>query len=118
MQSFRDYLFNLQATSSSEAKRLWKKSIKDSWNHQCAYCKSSENLTLDHVIPNIKGGTDTTNNMVCCCKTCNQSKAHTNWEEWYKSQLFFNEENYQKIKEWIEPEKPVLYSYSKKNYLK
>mgnify|MGYP000244557783 CR=1 FL=1 len=31
--SSSDYLFNLQATSSSDAKRMWRQSIKDKWNH-------------------------------------------------------------------------------------
>jgi hypothetical protein len=31
------YLYNLQATSSGEARRLWRKSIKEKWNNQCAY---------------------------------------------------------------------------------
>jgi hypothetical protein len=65
LQSPQDYLFNLQTTSSSEAKRLWRKQIKESWNHKCAYCDSEENLTLDHIIPQCKGGLDITRNVVC-----------------------------------------------------
>jgi 5-methylcytosine-specific restriction endonuclease McrA len=63
LQSPQDYLFNLQATSSTEAKRLWRKQIKESWDHKCAYCGSEENLTLDHVTPQSKGGSDTTDNL-------------------------------------------------------
>ena len=33
--SSSDYLFNLQATSSSDAKRMWRQSIKDKWKHKC-----------------------------------------------------------------------------------
>lgn len=108
----RQYLYNLQTTSSSEAKRMWRRSIKEKWNHQCAYCGSSENLTLDHVIPQSKGGPDETKNVVCCCQTCNHDKGHTSWETWYNSQYFFDPEKYQKILEWMEPEKPKnLYAY-------
>ena len=51
LQSPEEYLFNLYATSQSEAKLLWRKQIKESWDHKCAYCGSEEDLTLDHVIP-------------------------------------------------------------------
>src|SRR5210317_1986733 len=67
LQSPEEYLFNLHTTSHSEAKRLWRKQIKESWNHKCAYCGSEEDLTLDHVIPQSKGGLDITRNVVCCC---------------------------------------------------
>jgi 5-methylcytosine-specific restriction endonuclease McrA len=63
LQSPEEYLFNLQATSQSEAKRLWRKQIKESWDHKCAYCGSEEDLTLDHVIPQSKGGLDITRNV-------------------------------------------------------
>jgi len=50
------YLFNLQVCSSGEAKRLWRKSIKEEWNNKCAYCGSDEELTIDHIVPQSKGG--------------------------------------------------------------
>jgi len=76
LHSPSEYLFNLRTTSSSEAKRLWRKEIKEKWENQCAYCGSKENLTIDHIIPQSKGGTDFTKNVVCCCHSCNQSKGH------------------------------------------
>ena len=33
-----DLAFNLQTTSSAEAKRLWRKDIKEQWHYKCAYC--------------------------------------------------------------------------------
>lgn len=112
LHSSKEYLFHLHTTSSGEARRLWRKHIKESWENKCAYCESEENLTIDHVIPQSKGGTDTTKNVVCSCHSCNQSKGHTPWEEWYLSQEFFNAQNYEKIKTWIKPEAPAnLYAY-------
>ena len=92
------YVFNLQTTSSAEAKRLWRKKIKEEWDHKCAYCGSDDGLTLDHVVPRSKGGADYTKNVVCCCHDCNQDKGHTPWEDWYFSQEFFSMERYEKIK--------------------
>ena len=106
LQSPRDYLFNLQTTSSSEAKRLWRKQIKESWDHKCAYCGSEEDLTLDHILPQSKGGLDITRNVVCCCKSCNQSKGHDHWKLWYVQQEFYNEENLNKIDEWMQVPRP------------
>ena len=106
------YLFNLRTTKPGEARRLWRQSIKEQWNHQCAYCESKENLTIDDIIPQSKGGMDFTKNVVCCCKSCNHDKGHTDWEEWYFSQDFFTHERYEKIKEWMKPDPPVnLFSY-------
>jgi CRISPR/Cas system Type II protein with McrA/HNH and RuvC-like nuclease domain len=118
----RDYLYNLHATSSSEAKRIWRKTIREQWNHKCAYCDSEENLSLDHIIPQSKGGSDSTDNVICCCKPCNHSKGHSHWEEWYYSQDFFNHERHSKIKNWMEKNSPSksesLYRYKpRKNNL-
>jgi hypothetical protein len=108
----QEYLFNLRTTSPAEAKRLWKREIREKWEHQCAYCGSEENLTIDHIIPQSKGGSDFTKNVVCCCHSCNQSKGYSPWENWYFSQKFFHMERYEKIKDWMKPDPPVdLFRY-------
>jgi hypothetical protein len=119
LHSPKDYLFNLHTSSKSEAKRLWRQNIKDAWNHQCAYCESDQDITLDHIIPQCKGGLDIKTNVVACCHSCNQSKGHTPWGEWYYNQCFFSEENYGKINDWMKPEKPSnLYRYPpRRNYI-
>jgi 5-methylcytosine-specific restriction endonuclease McrA len=43
-------------------------------DHQCQYCGSHKNLTIDHVIPRSKGGKDTWENLVACCASCNIKK--------------------------------------------
>ena len=47
------YLFNLKTTSSQEAKRLWRRKIKERWDYECAYCGSEKNLTMDHIVPRL-----------------------------------------------------------------
>jgi len=112
LHSPSDYLFQLHVTNSGEAKRLWRKQIKESWNHQCAYCGSEENLTIDHIIPQSKGGADFTKNVVCCCQNCNQSKGHEHWKLWYVQQDFYSEEQFNKIEEWMKPDPPTnLFAY-------
>ena len=106
------YVFNLQTTSSAEAKRLWRSKIKEEWDWECAYCGSTDNLTIDHIVPRSKGGPDFTKNCLCACHSCNQDKSHTPWEEWYSSQEFFSMQRYNKIKDWTEPEtQKNLYAY-------
>ncbi|EMR04129.1 HNH endonuclease [Cesiribacter andamanensis] len=42
--------------------------------HQCQYCGSGKDLTLDHVIPRSKNGKSTWTNLVTACKRCNTRK--------------------------------------------
>jgi CRISPR/Cas system Type II protein with McrA/HNH and RuvC-like nuclease domain len=45
----------------------------------CYYCKEKfpeEELTLDHIVPVVRGGKSTKGNMVVCCKSCNQEKRY------------------------------------------
>jgi hypothetical protein len=112
LHSPKDYLFNLHTTSKSEAKRLWRQNIKDAWTNECAYCGSEENITLDHILPQCKGGLDIKTNVVACCHSCNQSKGHTPWETWYYDQDYFTEERYNTIVNWMRPDpNPNLYKY-------
>ena len=112
LHSPSEYLFNLRTTSSSEAKRLWRKEIKEKWENQCTYCGSEENITLDHIVPQCKGGLDIKTNVVACCHSCNQSKGHEHWKLWYVQQDFYSEERLDKIEEWMKPDPPVnLFSY-------
>ena len=112
LHSPKDYLFNLHTSSKSEAKRLWRQNIKDAWNQECAYCGSDQNITLDHILPQCKGGLDIKTNVVACCHSCNQSKGHEYWKLWYVQQDFYNEDIMNKIEDWMKPPKPTnLYSY-------
>jgi hypothetical protein len=110
--SFKDYLFNLETTNKADAKRMWRQSIKDQWEHKCAYCESEENITLDHIIPQCKGGLDIKTNVVACCHACNQSKGHEHWKLWYVQQDFFTEAKIDAIVKWMKPEENLnLYNY-------
>ena len=43
------YLYELQTTSPAEARRLWRRKIKEEWDMECAYCGSGNNLSLIHI---------------------------------------------------------------------
>ena len=45
-------------------------------NHTCQYCGAKENLTIDHIIPQSRGGIDSWGNLVSCCTSCNAKKGN------------------------------------------
>lgn len=49
--------------------------------HACVYCSSEENLTLDHIIPEIKGGGNDLDNLVTACRACNAKKREFSIEQ-------------------------------------
>ena len=54
---------------------LSRKNIIRRDGHQCQYCgKGDVTLTVDHVIPKSKGGTDSWENLVAACVSCNNRK--------------------------------------------
>ena len=52
----------------------------------CVYCGNDnrKTLTLDHVVPQSKGGKDTWENLVTACKRCNGEKSDLTLEEYGK----------------------------------
>lgn len=101
LSSPEEYLHQMQVTSKADAVRQWRKSIKEAWNNCCAYCgQNTEQMTIDHVIPQAKGGTDELTNVLCCCEDCNRDKSHDPVEIWYFQQYFFTQERWDKIEEW------------------
>jgi len=81
------YLYNLITMTSSEAKRLWRRSIKEHFGCTCVYCGQTyeqNQLTLDHVLPRSKGGEDISSNVVPACTKCNQDKGSKHWLNWMR----------------------------------
>lgn len=56
--------------------------------HVCCYCGSSNGYTIDHIIPQSKGGTSTWKNLVACCEECNSKKANHDLEKTGYTQLY------------------------------
>jgi 5-methylcytosine-specific restriction endonuclease McrA len=49
--------------------------------HECVYCGSKKDLTLDHVIPKSRGGGNTWTNLVTSCFKCNVRKSNRTPDE-------------------------------------
>jgi 5-methylcytosine-specific restriction endonuclease McrA len=61
---------------------LTRKNILKRDGYRCQYCGQKRNpLTLDHVIPKNKGGSDSWENLVCACARCNNRKGQRTPEE-------------------------------------
>lgn len=43
--------------------------------NNCKYCKTIDNLTIDHKIPRCQGGSDDIKNLQCLCERCNSMKS-------------------------------------------
>jgi hypothetical protein len=55
----------------------------------CCYCGAAGNLTLDHLLPRIRGGPDDTDNLVWACKACNSSKQGVDLLVWMARRSIF-----------------------------
>ena len=51
------------------------RSVLAEFGYRCAYCSSSENLEMDHVVPVVKGGRHDLSNVVPACMSCNRTKS-------------------------------------------
>jgi 5-methylcytosine-specific restriction endonuclease McrA len=87
MDTPRSLMHDLLCFRSSDARRMFREGIKARDGHKCVYCGSSENLTIDHVRPKSKGGTDTADNCVTACRPCNQAKGSMHVDVFMQSQV-------------------------------
>ena len=60
----------------------WKRRLAEG---SCYYCGEKflpKDLTMDHIVPLIRGGKSTKGNIVAACKECNNRKKHMLPVEW------------------------------------
>jgi 5-methylcytosine-specific restriction endonuclease McrA len=55
--------------------------IFESQNHTCLACKQQKPLTIDHIIPISRGGTNWPSNLQGLCQSCNSRKSDRTWNE-------------------------------------
>ena len=71
-----NYIKNFSRGLRANRSRIYKRD-----NHECVYCGSKKDLTLDHVIPKSKGGSNEWTNLVTSCFKCNLKKGNKTPEE-------------------------------------
>lgn len=67
----------------------------------CVYCDSTEGLTVDHVIPKSKGGSERINNLVIACRHCNLSKGDKDFDRWFEKQPTYDTKRMQVLLQWV-----------------
>ena len=55
----------------------------------CYYCGDTNNLTVDHLIPRIKGGPNEADNLIWACRSCNSSKGGHDMLAWMRKKGTF-----------------------------
>jgi len=53
---------------------LTKRNILRRDGYECQYCGSERELTVDHIMPQSRGGEDSWTNLTTACKRCNNAK--------------------------------------------
>jgi len=74
-KAFRDG----QATMSGTI-REWQR--EQELPEECVFCGSKANLQVDHLIPRSRGGSDSADNTVWSCSTCNASRGDKGVFQW------------------------------------
>lgn len=65
----------------------WQNKISKGRCYYCGRTTLPNELTMDHLVPLIRGGKSTKSNIVPCCKECNNKKKYLlpiEWEEYLK----------------------------------
>ena len=58
------------------ASQWWKRRRATGLCHYCGKNVGAAKLTMDHLVPLIRGGRSTKGNVVAACKDCNDAKRH------------------------------------------
>ena len=68
--------------------RWWQNRIAKGICHWCGQAFPPAELTMDHIVPIVRGGTSSRGNLVPACKECNSRKKYLlpiEWEEYLQS---------------------------------
>lgn len=90
------------------AKREFRRSILEAWDHCCAYCGNPAG-TLDHVIAKHRGGLNSRLNLVAACSPCNRRKGSEEWRAWFRAQGHHCPQRETRIEQWLKDTAPPIY---------
>ena len=74
---------------------MWKNRLAKGLCHYCGKTFPADELTMDHLVPIIRGGKSSRGNVVPACKECNNQKKYLlplEWEEYLRRQQQGEEE--------------------------
>jgi len=81
---------------STLTEQQWE-NVKLIFENKCCYCGEEKKLEQEHFISVINLGPYTHDNIVCACKSCNNSKGPKRFEDWYPSFKHYSKLREQKI---------------------
>ena len=81
--------------------RRWRQSLHTYTGKSCIYCgKPSE--SIDHIVPQCRGGLSITENCVPACLSCNGHKSDADAFDWYRRQRFYDPRRAMAIRAWMD----------------
>ena len=81
--------------------RRWRQSLHTFTNKSCIYCgKPSE--SIDHLLPQSRGGLSVTENCVPACLGCNGRKGDSDAFHWYRQQAFYDPRRAMALRAWTD----------------
>ena len=81
--------------------RRWRQSLHTYTGKSCIYCgKASE--SIDHILPQCRGGLSVTENCVPACLSCNGHKSDADAFDWYRRQRFYDPRRAMAIRAWMD----------------
>ena len=84
IDSIDEALIRVERSKARELRRSrwWQQKTSTGTCWYCGLQVGFKNLTMDHVIPLSRGGRSTKDNLVPCCKACNNKKKSSLPVEW------------------------------------
>ena len=65
-----------EVARSLKQTRWWKEKLQKGICYHCGQGFPAEDMTMDHLIPLVRGGRSGKNNIVISCKACNSDKSY------------------------------------------
>jgi len=81
--------------------RRWRQQLHRVTNQRCLYCGQASE-SIDHVLPQSRGGLSITENCVPACLACNGHKGDADAFVWYRRQSFYDPRRAMALKAWTE----------------
>lgn len=71
-------------------------------DHRCLWCGfgacHTDELTLDHLVPRSRGGTNRPSNIVTACRSCNSKRKELPWRQWLRASGRFSAEVLRRVR--------------------
>ena len=96
----RDAVF-LEDLCPKSRVRQWRQSLHTYTGKSCIYC-GNPSESIDHVLPQSRGGLSITSNCVPACLSCNGHKSDADVFDWYRRQRFYDPRRAMAIRAWMD----------------